>query len=468
MGKKLTTLEIINRCKELGIEFTDEEYIDAHYLHNFKCSCGNIFERNWNNVWSKRQIKCDDCLGIIKWDYRSVEELLHIKGYIILTNKYINSHTKFHYKDNFGYFYFGSLNNFMNRTPRIFAKSNPYTILNIKLWLKLNNKPFELVSNIYIDAHKDLKWKCLNDICKEEWDAPWNTISNGSGCPYCCFPTRKVGLSNCLATKFPILASEWHPTLNGDLTPYDVSCVTDKDVWWKCEKGHEWHDTVAHRNSIEKRKCPYCFGRYPSEEYNLLVINPELCKDWDYERNDKTPEKYNPYNNEYVWWKCSECNYKWFAQISSRSKENGSGCPECSKSKGEKRINNVLISCNWNNISLEEFKQLIDKNKYNKNYFIPQMKYKELIGIGGGLLSYDHYIPKLNLLIEYQGEHHERPVDFEGKGEEYAKEQFIKQVEHDRRKREYAKKNNIKLLEIWYWDYNNIEDILNNIIKENI
>ena len=40
-------------------------------------------------------------------------------------------------------------------------------------------------------------------------------------------------------------------------------------------------------------------------------------------------------------------------------------------------------------------------------------------------------------------------------------EQFLKQQEHDRRKREYALNNDIQLLEIWYYDFNNIEDILN-------
>jgi len=34
------------------------------------------------------------------------------------------------------------------------------------------------------------------------------------------------------------------------------------------------------------------------------------------------------------------------------------------------------------------------------------------------------------------------------------------QQEHDRRKREYALYNNINLLEIWYWDFNRIEEIL--------
>lgn len=32
-------------------------------------------------------------------------------------------------------------------------------------------------------------------------------------------------------------------------------------------------------------------------------------------------------------------------------------------------------------------------------------------------------------------------------------------------KRQYAKAHNIKLLEIWYWDFDNIEEILNKNIK---
>lgn len=43
------------------------------------------------------------------------------------------------------------------------------------------------------------------------------------------------------------------------------------------------------------------------------------------------------------------------------------------------------------------------------------------------------------------------------------KEDFERQLEHDKRKRNYAKENNIRLLEIWYYDIDNIEEIL---IKE--
>ena len=46
------------------------------------------------------------------------------------------------------------------------------------------------------------------------------------------------------------------------------------------------------------------------------------------------------------------------------------------------------------------------------------------------------------------------------KGFHKSKKDFERQQEHDRRKKEYALQNNIELLEIWYYDYDNIEEIL--------
>lgn len=72
------------------------------------------------------------------------------------------------------------------------------------------------------------------------------------------------------------------------------------------------------------------------------------------------------------------------------------------------------------------------------------------------------FLPKLNILVEYQGEQHESPIDIFG-----GDEQFKIQQEHDFRKREYAKSNNIQLVEIWYYDLNNIEEILKERININ-
>ena len=37
---------------------------------------------------------------------------------------------------------------------------------------------------------------------------------------------------NDLATLYPELAKEWHPTKNGVLTPNNIACGSNKKVWW--------------------------------------------------------------------------------------------------------------------------------------------------------------------------------------------------------------------------------------------
>lgn len=70
-------------------------------------------------------------------------------------------------------------------------------------------------------------------------------------------------------------------------------------------------------------------------------------------------------------------------------------------------------------------------------------------------LPFDFYLPDYNLCIEYQGGQHYKSVEFFG-GEEAFK---IRQL-HDQIKRDYCNLNNIVLIEIPYWEYKNIKNIL--------
>ena len=89
-----------------------------------------------------------------------------------------------------------------------------------------------------------------------------------------------------------------------------------------------------------------------------------------------------------------------------------------------------------------------------------QKRFDDCRGIGDKPLSYDFYLPYYNLLIEYQGMQHYEPVILFG-----GEEQFEIQQEHDRRKREYAKSNGYNLLEIPYYDYDNIQEILDKALS---
>ena len=103
--------------------------------------------------------------------------------------------------------------------------------------------------------------------------------------------------------------------------------------------------------------------------------------------------------------------------------------------------------------SEKKIQEILDKQGI---VYESQKKYDDLFGVGNKLLSYDFYLPQYNLLTEIQGIQHEKPIEIFG-----GEEQFKTQQEHDRRKREYAEKNGYKLLEIWYYDYDRIEEILN-------
>lgn len=113
--------------------------------------------------------------------------------------------------------------------------------------------------------------------------------------------------------------------------------------------------------------------------------------------------------------------------------------PELYKSHGELVVEKYLIMNNIDYISQKRFDDCRDKKP----------------------LPFDFYLPKYNLIIEVMGLQHEQVVEYFG-----GEDGYVYRQEHDRRKRDYAKQNNINLLEIWYYDIDNIESILLQTINE--
>jgi hypothetical protein len=102
-------------------------------------------------------------------------------------------------------------------------------------------------------------WRC-DQGQDHEWKTRIADRSKGTSCPFCS--GKKVGKDNNLGVLFPELAKQWHPTKNGNLTPFDVTPSSNRKVWWTCECGHEWKTTVAHRK--EGTNCPECYRRKTS------------------------------------------------------------------------------------------------------------------------------------------------------------------------------------------------------------
>ena len=122
----------------------------------------------------------------------------------------------------------------------------------------------------------------------------------------------------------------------------------------------------------------------------------------------------------------------------------GSGCPRCSESKGERKINSFLAK---ENISFKRQKTFNDCVN-NKT---------------GRLLSFDFYLPKYNLCIEYDGEYHYEPWRLYFDKSE-AQEKYNDLKYRDNLKNLYVKNNNIKLLRIPYFEFKNIDKIISSYL----
>ena len=179
-----------------------------------------------------------------------------------------------------------------------------------------------LPEHVTPSSNKKVWW-----ICKEghEWEAVINSRNKGIGCPYCVGKKAIVGYND-LATVNPRLASEWHPTKNGNLTPYDVTESSNKFVWWMCSNGHEYKSMVYDRKN--GCNCPICSGHKVLIGYNdLATVNPKLASEWHPTKNgDLTPQHVTAGSRKKVWWLCTN-GHEWHAQICSRKE--GYGCPYC-------------------------------------------------------------------------------------------------------------------------------------------
>lgn len=311
--------------------------------------------------------------------------------------------------------------------------------------------------DIMAGSHTQVWWKCS---VGHEWKAsPNHRISKGRGCPYCCHNPSVLTGANDLATVYPHLLNEWDYEKN-DIKPSEITAKSNKTVWWKCYKGHEWKTSVEHR--ANGSGCPFCAkgaqtsfpeqavyyyinraypdainkykglftkkgmeldvyipslrtgieydgeafhddenqiksdneksqicmskgirlirikedptvgavatdvisaksglenalnelkslipgigvidlnndedeirSRYLNRlaENSLFALNPELCEEWNYEKNKTTPDMYSPNSNSKVWWKCS-LGHEWRTSIDVRNV--GRGCPYCSNNK---------------------------------------------------------------------------------------------------------------------------------------
>lgn len=113
-------------------------------------------------------------------------------------------------------------------------------------------------SNVTAGSNRRVWWKCEKGHSYRAVIA--QRVQRGDGCPYCA--NRKVlpGFND-LATVQPLVAKQWHETLNGALTPEMVTAGSHKKAWWQCSYGHVWKAAIYSRAGVQQCGCPVCAGR---------------------------------------------------------------------------------------------------------------------------------------------------------------------------------------------------------------
>jgi len=204
------------------------------------------------------------------WNYGLIEEYISKFGYSLVEsgeiNKNISAIKKFSFRDSDGYKYYMSINGIQKNIKRNsnferFSKSNPFTIDNIKNWLSINDKNFELISKNFKSTGDILIFKCTKT--NKKFKSTWNKIStpnstHGNGCT----PDPRLLSSKEILKRLSSIGVKQIDRYINAITPIKVECLN-------C--GHRFKISIS---SISSRmsSCTKCTNSSKGERkiYNYL------------------------------------------------------------------------------------------------------------------------------------------------------------------------------------------------------
>lgn len=224
-------------------------------------------------------------------------------------------------------------------------------------------------------SQKKVYWICPKG---HSYDMDVRLRAKGYQCPI-CRNKRVLKGYNDLVTVHPEIAAQWDYEKNEGQRPEEFVFSAKKSFWWKCNVcGYEWKTEIANRH--RGTGCPACSNVVLQQGKNdLLSQRPDLCKEWDFEKNTLRPEQVALYTRKKVAWICPK-GHEYTAVVSERTK--GAGCPKCQQ---ERRV------------SFPEKAICYYASKYFNNV---KANYRAE-WLGG--FELDIYLPDIQAAIEYDG-----------------------------------------------------------------
>lgn len=203
------------------------------------------------------------------------------------------------------------------------------------------------------------------------------TGDDACGCPICSnhgMALYQDGVyigERSLAKEAPEIAKEFDEQKNG-ISADNIAVSSNKKMWWKCSVcGFEWQSKVNNRTSSLKTGCPDCAikqGKLWKERRASEILKsgsffdnyPELCKEWDYEKNIVRPTELTSGSAQKAWWICPK-GHSYQAIINKRASSKPTGCPYCLNKK---------VLAGYNDLATTH-PHLLDEWNYERNSIQP-------------------------------------------------------------------------------------------------
>jgi hypothetical protein len=312
-------------------------------------------------------------------------------------------------------------------------------IEDIKIIISNDGSGCELLEDEYKNTKTKMNFKCS---CGEKFETSWeNYYYRNVRCCKTCVAKNRIGKPRTFWTyeklcDFVIEFGEGSKLLSKEYKDYDDL------LFFECKCGEKFNVSLNNYICANCRQCSNCGHSRGSENqrgYSIKSIK-EILKI----KNKNLIVLSKKYINakENIKLKCKECNEVFERTWDSLNNRNLINCPSCNCSKGEKTVREFLID---NNI------------QYGK-----EVCFNDLLSDYGNALRFDfivYFNNNIKFAVEYDGEFHYEPIT--------GYDNFEKLKYHDRLKNEYCIKNNIPLIRIPYWDFDNIEEILIDILINN-
>lgn len=219
---------------------------------------------------------------------------------------------------------------------------------------------------------------------------------------------------------------------------YDYSRVKYKGTHVKIEiicRKHGVFLQTPNRHIDTENGCPKC-GIIKAHKNSIKTLN-QFFNDTERVHGNKYDYSKVEYKGVNIKVKIICSKHGLFKQTPNEHINHKTGCPNCSRSKGEEQIIKILKDLNINYLQQYKFSLCKDKQP----------------------LRFDFYLPNYNLCIEHDGQQHFKAIKQFG-----GQKAFENTLRRDQIKNNFCEANNIKLLRIPYTKFDDIEQLVKEVI----